>query len=347
MDKEQKAIEYFISISKNIEHGSNDYISHCLGVYAILKEMEAPLEICLSGLYHSIYGTEYFSNTPVTSRETIKEIIGEYSEDLVHSFCSLENRNSNLLKNKLNYSERKHKDLCFIEIANLTEQCKAEPSSYLEELIFQYQKILTSSFQKEDTISNYLEVFDNIFETSELDWLNSYCLNANYKCEHSSSILGYERDSRFSCLLDRDNFKSLNLGRVLYKLKDLLGFEYFIGNYYLNHYSHFTSTARHTDSSFDNTFTILIFCNKYWEESWGGELKIYSGEKKYNKIIDFVPGRIVVFDSKIEHKVLPLTMSAKKDRFTLAMKCSNFEGLNALIDMYGSDNIVKFGELND
>ena len=100
-----------------------------------------------------------------------------------------------------------------------------------------------------------------------------------------------------------------------------------------------TSTGRHTDSALPNTFTILIFCNKYWEEPWGGELKIYKDKSKTHSIIDYVAGRVVVFDSRIEHKVMPLTHAAKKDRFTIAVKCSNIEGLQHLISMYG-DEIV-------
>ena len=71
----------------------------------------------------------------------------------------------------------------------------------------------------------------------------------------------------------------------------------------------------------ERIITILIFANKYWEESWGGELKIYEDQNSIvNRVIDFVPGRIIIFDSKIEHKVLPLTPCAKNDRFSLAIK---------------------------
>ena len=38
--------------------------------------------------------------------------------------------------------------------------------------------------------------------------------------------------------------------------------------------------------------------------------------------IDYSPGRIIVFDSKLEHKAMPITPYAKSDRFTLAIKLS-------------------------
>ena len=42
---------------------------------------------------------------------------------------------------------------------------------------------------------------------------------------------------------------------------------------------------------------------------------------------------------------MPLTHAAKKDRFTIAVKCSNIEGLQNLISMYG-DEIVDINENN-
>ena len=69
-----------------------------------------------------------------------------------------------------------------------------------------------------------------------------------------------------------------------------------------------TSTSKHTDSALPNTFTILIFCNKYWEEPWGGELKIYKDKSKTHSIIDYVSGRVVIFDSRIESSLYILKL---------------------------------------
>ena len=34
-----------------------------------------------------------------------------------------------------------------------------------------------------------------------------------------------------------------------------------------------------------------------WDESWGGELKIYEENGPVHKVVDYAPGRIIVFDS--------------------------------------------------
>jgi Rps23 Pro-64 3,4-dihydroxylase Tpa1-like proline 4-hydroxylase len=342
MKTEQECIEFLIKNCLGVEHGRDYYISHCLGVYTFLKQLSSPTEICLAGLFHSVYGNEFFNPELNLDRNIIKEYIGEQSEDLVHTFCTIENRDIAILKNTNNFDERKRKDLIFINYANLIDQSWSIGDIVLNNLITEYQKALSSDQQIDiGSGDKILQIYDELINNSDIDWLHTFCLNSSYKCEHSSSPLGYEKDSRFSSKMNNDEIKSSGVFQVVKKISELVGESLYIGNCYINHYQLMTSTARHTDSSFPNTFTVLIFCNKYWEESWGGELKIYQENSKIHQVVDYVPGRVIFFDSRIEHKVLPLTHSAKKDRFTIAVKCSNIGGLTNLSNMYGEANIIK------
>lgn len=346
MKSEQDCIEFLIKNCLGVEHGRDYYISHCLGVYTFLKQLSAPTEVCLAGLFHSIYGNEFFDPNLNLTRELVKEYIGERSEDLSYTFCNLENRDIAILKNTNNFDERKRKDLLFINYANLVDQSWSISDTVLDNLILEYQTALSSDNQINIGATNKsIEIYDDLINNSDLDWLHTFCLNASYKCEHSSSPLGHEKDSRFSSRMNIDEVKSSGVFQIVKRISESLGQTLYIGNCYINHYQLMTSTARHTDSSFQNTFTILIFCNKYWEESWGGELKMYEENSKIHKVIDYFPGRVILFDSRIEHKVLPLTHSAKKDRFTIAVKCSNIEGLANLSNMYGEANIVKVSDV--
>lgn len=346
MKSEQECIEYLIELAGDIEHGEYYYTSHCLGVYTFLKQMQSPVEVCLAGLYHSIYGTQYFDPNLEVSRSTITDLIGERAEDLVYTLCSIDDRDVTVLKNINNYSERKYKDLSYICYANLLDQAQTLVNDQsLKALIKEYEVLISNNFSNSTvdlgTDEKIFKIFDNILTNSEIDWLHSFCLNANYKCEHSSSPFGYERDSRFASNISKKQLQDTGILNTISKLSSELGVKLYIGKSYINHYQLMTSTERHTDSSFGNNFTILIFCNKYWEETWGGELKIYEENSNIHKIVDYVPGRILFFDSRIEHKVMPLTHAAKKDRFTIAVKCSNIEGLNNLISMYGNDSILE------
>jgi Rps23 Pro-64 3,4-dihydroxylase Tpa1-like proline 4-hydroxylase len=80
--------------------------------------------------------------------------------------------------------------------------------------------------------------------------------------------------------------------------------------------------------------------NKFWEETWGGGLKFYNESSKFNYVVDFVPGRVIFFDSKIDHEVLPLTINAKRSRYSLAMKCAGVSAVEYLKNSFG-DGVVE------
>ena len=50
------------------------FYDHCYGVYSFLKERALPEYVCLAGLYHSIYGTEYFKPGVNINRALSKKI---------------------------------------------------------------------------------------------------------------------------------------------------------------------------------------------------------------------------------------------------------------------------------
>ena len=56
---EDTALAYFKSISSGIEHSKSTYFNHCYGTYMKLKGMGLDETVCLAGLYHSVYSTEY------------------------------------------------------------------------------------------------------------------------------------------------------------------------------------------------------------------------------------------------------------------------------------------------
>lgn len=164
-------------------------------------------------------------------------------------------------------------------------------------------------------------VFDDILEKYQIEELNAFCVESKYTPLHNTSIFTHESDARFVCHLDPLGFASAQLNTIIQKVADNLKTDIYVGMCYINHYGQMAKVGRHTDGNFDNGLTILIFVNYFWESTWGGEIKFTNENAKYNYCINFVPGRVVVFDSRLEHEVLPLTAHAKKDRFSIAIKC--------------------------
>lgn len=164
-------------------------------------------------------------------------------------------------------------------------------------------------------------VLDNLLERYQIEDLNTACVTSKYTPMHNTSVFTHEADARFVCHLDPLDFASAELDKIVKDISNNLKTDLYVGMAYINHYGQMAKVGRHTDGAFDNGLTILIFVNYFWESTWGGEIKFYNEGANYNYCIDFVPGRIVVFDSRLEHEVLPLTAHAKKDRFSIALKC--------------------------
>jgi len=102
----------------------------------LLKEWGCPHNLCLAGLFHSIYGTEIFTVKTLgyEKRYLIKFLIGKYSEKLVYLFSIAERPMSflysidskTILDKKtgvyLAVSSEELRDLIVLECANLIDQ---------------------------------------------------------------------------------------------------------------------------------------------------------------------------------------------------------------------------------
>jgi len=73
-----------------VEHNSRDRLRpHLEGTHDLLREWGARDELCDAGLFHSIYGTEYFQvqTAPVSCRDQLRAVIGDEAERLVQLWC--------------------------------------------------------------------------------------------------------------------------------------------------------------------------------------------------------------------------------------------------------------------
>jgi hypothetical protein len=118
-----KEVEFLLKKTVNLLHGNKTFFEHLYNTMIILEGKKQSKDVCAAGLFHSIYGTEFYKvNDRTITRSIIKKLIGEYAESLVHEFCNLTNRLDVLLGNLNNYKESFLKDLLMIEMANLIEQ---------------------------------------------------------------------------------------------------------------------------------------------------------------------------------------------------------------------------------
>lgn len=312
-------VKFIYDLTKDLPHNNKSFFEHLYNVSQIIQQRFPNKEYLIdAGLYHAIYGTYYYNFNYVIDRDVIRTLIGPKAENLVYFYCKLENRIDQILKHQ--FADDLQKDLYILEYANLLDQfdtCNHNDFLKIKSSLYQYYNLNMDN----NSINEQLYIFDGKLSSAQLSHLHGFCLESNYKFGHYSDILSHERDMRFTCHLSKNDFENTGVISSIEKIVRDLNLTVYLREYYINHYSQISYVSKHTDANVDGCVTILIFANKYWEESWGGELKIYEDSNSLvNRVIDFVPGRIVIFDSKIEHKVLPLTPCAKNDRFSLAVK---------------------------
>jgi hypothetical protein len=126
-----------------IPHGYNrTLLDHLLGTYNILKTWKLPIDLCLSGLYHSCYSTGVypFALYNYSEREKVKNLIGEDAEKRVFLFCLIDRKsfirqircNGIETQKEINYllnfennlvlQKATVKELLLIEMANAADQ---------------------------------------------------------------------------------------------------------------------------------------------------------------------------------------------------------------------------------
>ncbi len=76
----------------DLAHSGHTFMDHLLGTRALLVHWEAGPEICDAGLFHAVYGTEFFGKVIVdqSDRVIVRDLIGEKAERLAWLFCCMQ-----------------------------------------------------------------------------------------------------------------------------------------------------------------------------------------------------------------------------------------------------------------
>jgi len=81
--------EFLSSLDANqTPHSGRTLFEHLKGVHDLLRDWGNSEDVCLAGLYHSIYGTNTFKHQSLKERERLVEKIGDHAEFLVFCFST-------------------------------------------------------------------------------------------------------------------------------------------------------------------------------------------------------------------------------------------------------------------
>src|ERR671921_519580 len=75
----------------SVEHPSGTLLEHLRGTYEQLERWGCSEDLCRAGLYHSVYGTEYFQKrtVPLDARDEVRSAIGDRAEEIAYLYCAL------------------------------------------------------------------------------------------------------------------------------------------------------------------------------------------------------------------------------------------------------------------
>ena len=123
LDPEEPILRYLIELpGVFLSHSGTTLFHHLLGTYRVLKSWKCHENVCVAGLFHSIYGTPAYRPGPLPEgrRTELRAIIGVEAEALVYLFsrldwkCLLSKGDRNL--------QAQSPDILMLAAANLMEQ---------------------------------------------------------------------------------------------------------------------------------------------------------------------------------------------------------------------------------
>jgi hypothetical protein len=85
--------------TEGMPHSDRGLLDHLIGTRQLLVEWDARPALSDAGLFHSVYGTEYYElqAVPLTMRNDVQQLIGDEAESLAWLFCMI--RRESLLEN--------------------------------------------------------------------------------------------------------------------------------------------------------------------------------------------------------------------------------------------------------
>lgn len=85
--------DYLVALGiEKVPHTEKTYLGHLVNVYRLMEAQHCEEDVCVAGMFHSIYGTEKFQGfkLPVDDRPKLREFIGARAERLAYFNCAMD-----------------------------------------------------------------------------------------------------------------------------------------------------------------------------------------------------------------------------------------------------------------
>ena len=282
----QKYIQFLLSKKLNeLPHSGSNFFDHLVKTFNILKTWKKSDKVCVAGLFHSVYGNEYYKPTINISREEVKNLVGEECENLIFKF-------NNCDRNKVIKEETDY-DLISIISANFLSQ-----NTFIETENECIDEITNKS------IYNYFLNLPNYqFDGSNDTFLSRKLIyNLNF-LSNEENIL---KDLSVKFLKDRGLYHLLNLKRAYASFQNYG----YVGEFH----------SDNTDKGFNEVFTVMFYICDMWHIDFCGETVFKNNNDEIIASIIPKPKRALIFDGNIPHSPRPLSKICVMPRIVVTFK---------------------------
>ena len=175
--------------------------------------------------------------------------------------------------------------------------------------------------QKRITSNNrVIEIYDDVFPQYLRSHHLNFIQNSLYTLNDSSSsgTFWQLKEKFFRCIFTQNDLNNFKFESDFIS-KKLMGYE--IKKCWTLASSPLSTYYYHTDSLEDaDEITVLYYVNTRWDKNWGGETLFSNDLGECEIAVEYKPGRIVIFDSAIEHKPSHISMQADEFRFIFVLQ---------------------------
>lgn len=146
-------VEKLIEVSTKENHSGSTFWNHLYDTFCAAKELAKDSnkykdrtdseDMIKASLFHSAYGTQYYKYDSPFTRDELVQGLGEYAEELVYIFCTLEDRDETIYSNKKGWNTTMHRDLLLMSSANLWSMIPSRPMNQQNALYKKVYRFLT------------------------------------------------------------------------------------------------------------------------------------------------------------------------------------------------------------
>lgn len=171
------------------------------------------------------------------------------------------------------------------------------------------------------TTNDVVYIFDNVFDTFEQAHYRLWLERAEYRFSIPGADIIEDRQQRaLSCFLNDEQALALNIFR---SPAFLTHFDKMLAGrtrkrVWCNLTTYMTDCHYHVDwHENSDGLTWLYYANTTWEKNWGGETIICNRADEPELAVACKPNRVLVFPSRLNHRVANLSRHAPPHRFVV------------------------------